>query len=100
MRKHRVNKKTRKAMNRSCKAECPICSQKTPLEEHHIQGRKIQNADHESNLCSICPTCHTKIHMGLLILEGWFTTTKGKELFWHKPEQESFTGEKKIPYIM
>lgn len=31
--------------------------------------------------------------MGDIIIEGWFQTTLGKELFWHKKGDKSLTGE-------
>lgn len=31
---------------------------------HHINGRKIENADSHNNLAYICPNCHRLIHEG------------------------------------
>lgn len=32
----------------------------------------------------ICAACHDEIHEGLKVIEGWITTTNGKELAWHE----------------
>lgn len=74
----------RKQRNRSCKHPCDICTGVgTPLEVHHIEGRDIPKPNHPSNLTDICPNCHTKVHMGLIIIEQWVMTTSGQELLWH-----------------
>lgn len=96
----KMSKKTKKMINRSGKSPCPICNKPEVLEEHHIEGRKIPNAEHSSNLASICPNCHTKVHLGRVIIEGWFQTTSGLELFWHEENEESFTGRESKPYIV
>jgi len=88
-----MRKKTRKVINRSGHGECSICKEEAPLVEHHIRGRKIPNANHPSNLCSVCPNCHSKVHLGMIIIEKWCGTMSGTELFWHKKGEESFTGE-------
>lgn len=31
---------------------------------HHINGRKIKNADNHLNLCYLCPNCHRLVHEG------------------------------------
>ena len=87
-----MSRKKKKALNRSGKLVCPICNQKHILVEHHISGRKIPNANAKSNLVDICDCCHRKIHEGIVIIEGWFMTTSGLELFWHKKDENNFTG--------
>jgi len=100
MKRYGITKKIRKIINKSGKAKCLICNKQHPLEEHHIAGRKIPNCNHPSNLCNICPNCHTRIHLGQLILEGWFKTTNGTELLWHKIGQENFSGKNIETYTM
>lgn len=90
--KNNIKRETRKKMNRSGTQICPICDLQAPLEEHHIGGRDIPEPNHPSNLCSICPTCHTKVHMGEILIEGWLRTTEGLQLFWHDKAVESFSG--------
>ena len=92
--------KSQKDANKSRRAKCEICSTKTFLEIHHIEGREIPNFNNPSNLSSICPNCHNEIHMGYLVLEGWFKTTSGKELLWHTNDEESFSGTDIVPYII
>lgn len=95
-----MRQKIRKQMNSSGMEICPICKTKQILVEHHIEGRDIPDANHPSNLADICPNCHTKVHLGKVIIEGWIQTTDGKELFWHLANEESFSGKNAQPYIM
>lgn len=95
-----MTRKTTKAKNISGEAQCQICKNKTFLVTHHIRGRDVPNPNHFSNLANICDCCHRSIHMGKIIIEGWFMTTAGLELFWHEKTQESFTGEKITPHII
>ena len=56
--------------------ECQICCKKegykhknnVPLETHHIVPRSQGGSDDPSNLITLCPTCHKKIHAGKLKL--------------------------------
>ena len=75
-------KRIRKLSNRSGLETCPICNKQRILVEHHIGGRDIPNLNHKSNVCNICDNCHRDIHSGLIIIEGWYSTTKGRELIW------------------
>ena len=54
------------------------------LVEHHIGGREIRNAEAPWNKAWICATDHDAVHAGEKILEGWFRTTAGRELVWHR----------------
>ena len=95
-----MKKATRKTINRSGKSKCQICNEIAPLQEHHLRGRKIVDPNHPSNLCNICPTCHVKVHEGMIVLEGFFQTTNGLELLWHKDEGENLTGNSINTYII
>ena len=47
-------------MNVEC---CCICGwDKATCDFHHINGKKIPNADSEYNITLICPNCHRMIH--------------------------------------
>lgn len=81
------------------KIACPICNEKTILVEHHIKGREIHNSEHPSNKVNICSNCHRLIHEGIIIIEGWFSTSNGIKLFWHKKGEKSFTGQAANPPI-
>jgi hypothetical protein len=79
---------------------CDLCGEKNFLEVHHINGRKVEDAEKPYNLTSICSSCHTKVHMGAIIIEQWLMTTNGLKLFWHKKEESSITGQESKPYIV
>lgn len=87
----------RKQIKAKIKQPCNICQIETFLVEHHIHGRAINNPHHRSNLCYICSNCHTEIHKGWIIVEGWFQTTDGLKLIWHKKHEESITGMDAYP---
>ena len=96
-----IRNKIRKLMNRSATQECAICGKKgIPLKEHHIQGRDIPNYNHPNNRCSICGNCHDLIHYGIIIIEGWFQTSNGKELLWHEVNKPSFSGQDSISHLI
>ena len=78
-----MNRKSIKLKNRSGNFPCDICGENEFLEEHHIEGRKIPNHTHSSNLCNICPNCHYKVHLGKIIIEQWVQSTTGMKLLWH-----------------
>lgn len=88
-----------KKRNASGKFPCSVCSLVSFLHTHHIQGREIPNANHWSNLVSVCPNCHDAIHRGEVVIEGWISTTDGKMLIWHKKGEESFTGNDATPHL-
>lgn len=46
---------------------CSFCGwDETICDIHHINGRKIKNADSHENLTYLCPNCHRKCHKGLI----------------------------------
>lgn len=92
--------KDRKKINSTGKCSCDICNNQEILEDHHINGRKIANYNSKSNRCNICPNCHTKVHMGVIIIEGWMMTSEGLKLFWHESGKESFSGCDSKPYLI
>jgi hypothetical protein len=95
-----IRKKIKKVMNRSGTRICPICQEKQILVEHHINGRDIPNPNQWSNLADICDNCHRRVHEGIIVIEGWFTTTDGKELLWHYSKDQSFSGQDSKPHII
>lgn len=77
-------------MQHAAKVECEICGLKNPsaLERHHIIPRTDPRCTNfESNIATICGSCHNEVHAGGKIIEGRFVTTGGKRLFWHLPGQ-------------
>lgn len=78
---------------------CPIDKNyKGPLDKHHINGRKVKNWDGEWNVVYVSPNTHRLIHEGEIIIEGWFTTSDGRELIWHRKNEKSITGENSEPH--
>jgi hypothetical protein len=96
----KLTKKTRKLQNVSGKMPCPICQIKNFLVIHHINGRDIPQAEFDHNLASICPSCHTKVHYGEIIIEKWIMGSNGKELIWHRKGESSITGEDSNPPLL
>lgn len=81
--------------------QCPIDhNYKGPLDKHHINGRNVRNWDSSWNVVYISPNVHRKIHEGEIIIEGWFSTSEGRQLIWHKKGEISLTGRDSIPYII
>lgn len=93
-----LKREIQRKANRSGNVPCEICGTKTILEQHHIRGRKIANANKDFNLANICPNCHTKIHNGIVIVEDRVLTTDGYQLVWHHYKEASFTGRDAIPW--
>lgn len=87
-------------MNISGTYPCEICGNLDYLEQHHIRGRNIQNANHPSNLANICPSCHTKIHHGIIIIENRHFTTNGYVLVYHYYKNDTITGNDATPWLI
>ena len=52
---------------------CQHCKGKSGdrrLEVHHIIYQEYGGSDEETNLKTLCETCHKKVHKGILIIEG------------------------------
>lgn len=95
-----ISKKSQKLKNKSGKSICDICRKPEILETHHINGRNIPDFDLPFNLCDICANCHNKVHYGMIVIEKWVMTFSGRELLWHKKEENSFTGEDAKPPML
>lgn len=95
-----IRRCVQKKINRSGTWECPICNTPSLLSEHHLEGRKVKQANKASNKANICYNCHARVHNGDIIVEGWFMTSEGMKLLWHKKEEESLTGSDKKPYVI
>ena len=93
-----MKKKTRKQLNISGKESCDICGEINYLETHHIHGRDIPNANDDFNLASVCPNCHFLLHLGSILVEGWFMSSSGKVLITRKKDSETITGKVAKPY--
>jgi DNA mismatch repair protein MutS len=75
-------------------ATCMVCGSKKGLETHHIIPQKDAsehklvnhsiNIHRDSNLVTLCNTCHDSHHAGIIEIGGWVDTTVGKKLIIHK----------------
>ena len=92
-------KKSIKKKNISGKAICQICNNIDYLEQHHINGHDIPNADSKFNIIDICACCHKKIHVGDIIVEGHYLSTEGWNVIWHKKGEESITNNDSSPFL-
>lgn len=92
--------KARKLKNISGNHPCAICGRVDFLQAHHIRGRDIPNANHKSNLTDICSCCHTSIHMGKIVVEGYVMTENGYILAWHNKNETSLTGDDATPHMI
>ena len=43
---------------------CQVCGSKNNLQVHHQQMRSQQGPDDESNLITLCASCHEELHHG------------------------------------
>lgn len=60
-----LSKRTVRKILSRIKIGCSKCKWNEDVcDIHHIQGRKIPNADAHSNLCYLCPNCHRLAHNG------------------------------------
>ena len=71
---------------------CEICNVLEHCDNHHIYSLSKGGKDTPGNKCRICPNCHRRVHMGKIIIEGKFTTSKGVIPVWREKGQESITG--------
>ena len=95
-----MNRRSRRIYNRSQTAQCDICKSVTFLEQHHIRGRKIVNADADFNIANICANCHSNVHHGVVVIEDWIQSTDGRVLQWHKWNEDSLTGNDAKPWMI
>jgi len=79
-----MTKREVRRARRSGEYPCDICGKRRPLTEHHIHGREVRNWRSGWNLAAICPDCHEDVHIGVLIILGWYQTDTGRCLVWHK----------------
>jgi len=72
--------------NKRPKIKCEICEEQgIVLDRHHVVPRTdSRSTDLDSNLAILCANCHRRVHAGEFIIEGVFSTSAGKNLFWHE----------------
>lgn len=81
------------------KNQCDICNSINPIDEHHIQSVSKGGTNEYSNKIKVCPTCHRKIHEGLITIEGWFMTSIGRQLIFRE-DITSVTGVTPEVYLI
>lgn len=60
-----VSSRTAQKIVKRLNLGCSICGWNlSTCDIHHIEGRKIENANDHSNLTLVCPNCHRCIHTG------------------------------------
>ena len=101
-----MSKKNLKKYKKSGLMSCEICGVKESLDTHHIRGRDIPHCNSEHNLVNICCSCHRKTHTEtvegyrIIVIEGWFNTTNGRELIWRHGGDDSITGQSCTPPLL
>jgi len=70
--------------------KCEICGKKEPvLHKHHIIPRTDPRSTNKNeNLALICPNCHTRVHLGEIIIIGLYKSTAGFNLVWFKKNEK------------
>ena len=71
-----------------------------PLDKHHINGRDVKNCESSWNVVYVSPNIHRQIHEGEIVIEGWFSSTEGRVLLWHRKGDISITDRMSSPYII
>jgi hypothetical protein len=71
-----------------------------PLDKHHIHGRECEDWDASWNIIYVSPNVHRQIHEGEIIIEGWFMSSEGRILLWHKKGEKPTTDSVACPYLI
>jgi len=91
------------------KVKCEICGfnkQPKALEFHHIIPRCDPRCSNDlHNLCVICGTCHTLVHIGDITIIGCYPSTAGRTIMFFKkgetpPLEREFWKVKDNPFIL
>ena len=62
-----VSTRTKSKILKRLGMPCSRCGwDKAICDIHHINGKKIENANHHSNLTYLCPNCHREAHNNLI----------------------------------
>ena len=77
-------------MKNKRKGQCEICGEtnRAVLDLHHIIPRTDERStDLMSNLAYLCSNHHREVHAGIYVIEGWYMTTGGRKLYWHRENE-------------
>lgn len=53
------------------------------IEMHHITPKSEGGSNDAWNVCPLCSSCHSKVHLGHITLERWLYSTKGWIMIWN-----------------
>jgi len=53
------------------KIDCEICKERYGLDTHHIVPKFAGGTEEDTNKVVVCALCHRKIHLGLIVINGW-----------------------------
>ena len=101
-----MSKKNLQKYKRSGRMACQICGAKESLDLHHMRGRDVPDANKDYNTCYLCVSCHRQCHTEsregyrIIVIEGWFNTTEGRELLWRYGNEDSITGQECVPPLL
>jgi len=74
---YECSSRTREKIIKRLKMGCSRCGWSEGNGDiHHINGRKIEDANNMSNLCYLCPNCHRLCHEGKILKESLIPLSK------------------------
>lgn len=62
------------------------------VEQHHIVFKENNGSNEPSNLVPCCSTCHSKIHLNLIIIDKWINFGYAMKLHWFNEKGKEFYG--------
>jgi len=74
-------KKLQRAVLKRDGWRCQQCGVRDKLHVHHIQPRSLMGDDAESNLITLCASCHEKIHRSVMGRSHPSQKAKREDLF-------------------
>lgn len=78
---YELSNRTRVKIIKKSKIKCAICEwDKTTLDIHHINGKKVADANNHNNLICLCPNCHRLAHENKLEKELLLDNSLDKKL--------------------
>ena len=96
----KINVKQSTYNKKNWKDCCAICESKNNLETHHINFQKDCKSNlvidkphikknNNYNLVTLCTSCHDKVDVDLIVIDGWLDTTDGRKLDYHFNDKKS-----------
>ena len=63
------DKKIRKEGKERDSYTCQICGSTENVEGHHVVDYSFGGASDSNNIVTLCPSCHRKVHKGLIDID-------------------------------